>query len=41
MKYIERKKCIKSLDDFINGELQDDILLILDKEYNKDNWSID
>ena len=40
MKYIERKKCIKSLDDFINGELQDDILLILDKEYNKDNCSI-
>lgn len=40
MNFVERKKCIKSFEEFINGKEQDDILLMLDKEYKQDKWSI-
>lgn len=29
-----------SLNDFINGKYQDDILLVLDKNFNDDKWGI-
>lgn len=40
MEYKERLKKLNSLYDFINGEYQDDILLLLDKKYTEDKWSI-
>lgn len=40
MKYEERLKKINGLNEFINGEYQDDILLVLDKKYSDDKWSI-
>ena len=40
MTYIERIAKLDSLDQFINGENQDDILLFLDKTYKDDKWSI-
>lgn len=40
MKYEERLRKLNSLSEFINGEHQDDIILILDKKYEDDKWSI-
>ena len=40
MKYEERLKKINELNEFINGEYQDDILLVLDKKYSDDKWNI-
>lgn len=40
MNYEERIKKLDSLNKFINGEHQDDILLMLDKEYREEKWSI-
>lgn len=40
MEYKERIEKLNSLERFINGEHQDDILLMLDKKYPKDKWSI-
>lgn len=40
MEYKERIKKLNSLNEFINGEHQDDILLILDKNFEEDKWSI-
>ncbi len=40
MEYKERIKKLNSLEKFINGENQDDILLMLDKRYGEDKWSI-
>lgn len=40
MTYEERLEKLNTLDDFINGENQDDILLVLDKNYSIDVWSI-
>ena len=40
MKYDERIKKLNGLSEFINGEYQDDILLVLDKKYQDDKWNI-
>ncbi len=40
MKYEERLGKLNGLSEFINGENQDDILLVLDKRYGEDKWSI-
>lgn len=40
LKYEDRIKKLNSLEKFINGQNQDDILLILDKRYGEDKWSI-
>ena len=40
MKYEERIKKLNSLNEFINGEYQDDILLILDKKFKEEKWNI-
>lgn len=40
MKYEERLKKLNGLSEFINGDYQDDILLVLDKKYSDDKWSI-
>lgn len=40
MKYEERLKKLNSLNGFINGEHQDDILLILDKKFKEEKWNI-
>lgn len=40
MKYEERINKLNSLNEFINGEHQDDILLILDKKFREDKWNI-
>lgn len=40
MNYKEKLKKLNLLDEFINGEDQDDILLVLDKIYKDDVWSI-
>lgn len=40
MAYIERIAKLDSLNKFINGEHQDDILLFLNKNYKDDKWSI-
>lgn len=40
MKYEERIEKLNSLSEFINGENQDDILLMLDKRYGEDKWNI-
>lgn len=40
MKYEERTKKLNGLSEFINGENQDDILLVLDKKYPDDKWNI-
>lgn len=40
MKYEERIKKLKSLSEFINGEHQDDILLVLDKRFEEDKWNV-
>lgn len=40
LKYEDRIKKLNSLEEFINGENQDDILLMLDKRYGEDKWSI-
>lgn len=40
MTYIERIAKLDSLNKFINGEYQDDILLFLNKNYKDDKWSI-
>ena len=40
MKYKERINKLNSLEKFINGENQDDILLLLDKRYGEDKWNI-
>lgn len=40
MKYEERLKKLNGLNEFINGENQDDILLVLDKKYPDDKWNI-
>lgn len=40
MRYEDRLKKLNGLSEFINGENQDDILLILDKKYPDDKWSI-
>jgi hypothetical protein len=40
MKYEERIRKLNSLNEFINGEYQDDILLILDKTFKEDKWSV-
>lgn len=40
MKYEERTKKLNGLSEFINGENQDDILLVLDKKYHDDKWNI-
>ena len=39
MRYDERIKKLNGLSEFINGEYQDDILLVLDKKYQDDKWS--
>ena len=36
MRYEDRLKKLNGLSEFINGENQDDILLILDKKYPDD-----
>lgn len=36
MKYEERLEKLNGLSEFINGENQDDILLVLDKRYGED-----
>lgn len=40
MNHVERLKKLKSLDSFINGKYQDDIILVLNKNYPDDKWSI-
>lgn len=40
MKYEERLRKLNGLSEFINGEKQDDILLVLDKKYPDDKWNI-
>lgn len=40
MNYEERLKKLNSLNEFINGENQDDILLILDKRFKEEKWNI-
>ncbi len=40
MNYKERVDKLNSLNNFINGEYQEDILLMLDKTYGEDKWSI-
>ncbi|MBQ3415478.1 MAG: hypothetical protein IJH39_09090 [Clostridia bacterium] len=40
MKYEERLEKLNGLSEFINGENQDDILLVLDKKYPDDKWNI-
>ena len=40
MKYEERLRKLNGLSEFINGEKQDDILLVLDKKYSDDKWNI-
>lgn len=40
MKYEERTKKLNGLSEFINGENQDDILLVLDKKYPDDKRNI-
>lgn len=40
MNYIERIAKLDTLDKFINGENQDDILLFLNKTYKDDKWSV-
>lgn len=40
MTYIERIAKLDSLNKFINGEHQDDVLLFLNKNYKDDKWSI-
>lgn len=40
MTYIEKITKLNSLNSFINGEHQDDILLLLNKKYKDDKWSI-
>lgn len=40
MKYEERLKKLNGLNEFINGEHQDDILLILDKRFKEEKWNI-
>lgn len=40
MKYEERIKKLNSLNEFINGEHQDDILLMLRKNFKEDKWNI-
>lgn len=40
MKYEERIKKLNSLNEFINGENQDDILLMLRKNFKEDKWNI-
>ncbi len=40
MTYEERINKLNSLEKFINGENQDDILLLFDKKYEDDKWSV-
>lgn len=40
MNYEERINKLNSLEKFINGENQEDILLMLDKRYGEDKWSV-
>lgn len=40
VKYKERIKKLNSLNKFINGKNQDDILLMLDKKFEEDKWGI-
>ena len=40
MEYKERIEKLESLNEFINGEYQDDITLMLDKNFEDDKWSV-